>query len=76
MPECYKVRLVAQGLTQKFGSDYEIFCPVVRQESLRVLVPLSVQCGLKLHQVDVTTAFLNGNLEEEVYMAQPKGFVK
>ena len=46
------------------------------EESLRVLIALSVQYGLKLHQVDVTTAFLNGNLEEEVYMAQPNGFVK
>ena len=43
--------------------------------SLRVLIALSVQCGLKMHQVDVTTAFLIGNLEEEVYMTQPKGFV-
>lgn len=77
MPEFYKARLVAQGFIQKFGSDYdETFCPVVRQESLRVLVALSVQCGLKPHQIDVTTAFLNGNLEEEVYVAQSKGFVK
>jgi hypothetical protein len=75
--ERYKARLVAQGFTQKFGSDYDQkFCPVVRQESLRVLIALSMQCGLKLHQLDVTTAFLNGNLEEEVYMTQPKGFVK
>ena len=74
-PERYKARLVAQGFTQRFGSDYdETFCPVVRQESLRVLTALSVQHGLKLHQVDVTTAFLNGTLEE-VFMAQPKGFV-
>ena len=74
--ERYKARLVAQGFTQKYGTDYdETFCPVVRLESLRVLMALSVQYGLKLHQVDVTTAFLNGNLEEEVYMLQPKGFV-
>ena len=74
--ERYKARLVAQGFSQKYGTDYdETFCPVVRQESLRVLLALSVQYGLKLHQVDVTTAFLNGNLEEEVYMMQPKGFV-
>ena len=74
--ERYKARLVAQGYTQKYGTDYdETFCPVVRQESLRVLLALSVQHKLKLHQVDVTTAFLNGNLEEEVYMAQPEGFV-
>ena len=71
--ERYKARLVAQGYTQKYGDDY--FCLVARQESLRVLLALSVQCGLRLHQVDVVTAFLDGNLEEEVYMAQPDGFV-
>ena len=48
--ERYKARLVAQGFTQKYGSDYdETFCPVVRQESLRVLIAFSVQYGLKLH---------------------------
>ncbi len=74
--ERYKARLVAQGFTQKFGSNYdETFCPVARQESLRVLLALSVQYGLKLHQIDVAPAFLNSNLEEEVYMAQPEGFV-
>ena len=75
--ERYKARLVAQGFAQRYGSDYdETFCPVVRQESLRVLIALSVQHGLKLQQVDVTTAFLNGTLDEEVYMTQPKGFAK
>ena len=74
--ERYKARLVAQGFSQKYGDDYdEMFCPVVRLESLRVLIALAVQYGLKLHQVDVTTAFLNGELEEEVYMRQPEGFV-
>ena len=59
----------------KYETDYdETFCPVVRQESLRVLIALSVQSGLKLHQVDVTTVFLNGTLEEEVFMKQPEGF--
>jgi len=57
--------------------DYdETFYPVVRQESLRTLIAMSLQGGLKLHQVDVNTAFLNGTLEEEVYMQQPEGFVK
>ena len=73
--ERYKARLVAQGFSQRYGDDYdETFCPVVRLESLRALIALGVQYGLKLHQVDVTTAFLNGELEEEVYMRQPKGF--
>ena len=75
--ERYKARLVARGFTQKYGTDYdETFCPVVRMESLRALLALSVQLGLQLHQVDVTTAFLNGELEEEVYMQQPKGFIR
>lgn len=74
--ERYKARLVAQVFSQKFGSDYdETFCPVVRLESVRTLIAMSVQYGLQLHQVDVTTAFLNGELKEEVYMRQPEGFV-
>ena len=74
--ECYKAQLVAPGFSQRFNTDYdETFCPVVRLESFRTLVALSVQNGLKLHQVDVTTAFLNGELEEEVYMKQPPGFI-
>lgn len=73
--ERYKARLVAQGFTQQRGADYdETFSPVVRMESLRVLIALSVQFGFKLHHIDVTTAFLNGDLDEEVYMKQPKGF--
>ena len=47
----------------------------MRLESVRTIIALSVQYGLKLHQVDVTTAFLNGELEEEVFMRQPEGFV-
>lgn len=73
--ERYKARLVAQGFSQKFGLDYDkTFCPVVRFESLRTVIALAVQKGLKLHQMDVTTAFLNGELEKEVYMRQPEGF--
>ena len=73
--ERYKARLVAQGFTQKFGIDYdETFCPVVRFESVRTVIALAVQNGLKLHQMDVATAFLNGELKEEVYMKQPDGF--
>ena len=74
--KCYKARLVAQAFSQKFGTDYDkMFCPVVRLESFRTLVALAVQHGLKLDQVDVTTAFLNGELKEEVYMKQPPDFI-
>ena len=74
--ERYKARLVAQGFSQKYGLDYdETFSPVVRPESIRTVIALAVKKGLKLHQMDVTTAFLNGELEEEVYMKQPEGFV-
>ena len=74
--ERHKARLVAQGFSQKLGSDYDgTFCPVVRFESVRTVIALAVQNGLKLHQIDVTTAFLNGELEEEVYTKQPEGFV-
>ena len=74
--ERHKARLVAQGFSQKFGLDYdETFCPVVRHESIRTVIALAVQHGLKLHQLDITTAFLNGKLDEEVYMKQPEGFV-
>ena len=74
--ERYKARLVAQGFSQKHGLDYdETFSPVVRFESLRTIIALAVNNGMKLHQMDVTTAFLNGELEEEVYMKQPEGFI-
>ena len=72
--ECYKARLVAQGFSQKYSDDQdETFYPVVRLESLPALI--AVQIGLKLHQVDMTTAFPNGEFEEEVYMRQPEGFI-
>ena len=74
--ERHKARLVAQGFSQKFGCDYdETFSPVIRFETVRMMIALAVQNGLKLHQMDVTTAFLNGKLEEEVYMKQPEGFI-
>ena len=73
---CSDERLVAQGYSQKFGQDYEeTFSPLVRFESIRMIISLAAQYQLKLHQMDVTTAFLNGELEEEVYMRQPEGFI-
>ena len=62
--ESYKARLVAQGFNQKYRVDYdETFCPVVRFESVRTLVALAAKHDLTLHQSDVTTAFLNGELK-------------
>ena len=75
--ERHKARLVAQGYTQRYGFDYdETFCPVVRSESVRTVIALAAHSELKLHQMDVTTAFLNGTLKEEVYMKQPEGFAE
>jgi hypothetical protein len=70
-----KSRLVAQGFSQKEGIDYEeTFAPVARLEAIRILLAFSVAKGFKLHQMDVKSAFLNGVLEEEVYVRQRPGF--
>ena len=71
----HKARLVAQGFLQKRGVDYdETFCTVVRFESVRTVIALAAKHDLKLHQLDITTAFLNGELNEDIYMKQPEGF--
>ena len=72
--ERYKARLVALGYSQQHGADYDdTFCPVVRFESVRMLIAIAVQLGLKLHQMDITAAFLNGDLKEDVYLSSPEG---
>ena len=73
--ERHKARLVAQGFTQKSGIDYdETFCPVVRFESIKLIIALAAKYNLQLHQVDITTAFLNGELEEDIFMKQPERY--
>jgi hypothetical protein len=70
-----KSRLVAQGFSQKEGIDYEeTFAPVARLEAIRILLAFSMAKGFMLHRMDVKSAFLNGLLEEEVYVRQPPGF--
>jgi hypothetical protein len=67
---------VAKDFTQKEGIDYnETFSPVSSKDSFRIIMALVAYYNLELHQTDVKTAFLNGYLYENVYMAQPKGFV-
>jgi hypothetical protein len=72
----FKVRLMAKGFTQREGIDYnETFSPVLSKDSFRIIMTLVSHYNLELHQMDVKTTFLNGDLYENAYMAQPKGFV-
>jgi transposase InsO family protein len=73
--ERYKVRLVAKGFSQKEGIDYkETFSPVSSKDSFRIVMALVAHFDFELQQMDVKTAFLNGDLTEDVYMLQPDGF--
>jgi hypothetical protein len=72
----YRARLVAKGFTQIPGIDFdETFSPVARFESLRLLLALAALEDWEIHQLDVKSAFLNGVLDEEIYMEQPQGFI-
>ena len=65
-----------KGFTQREGIDYnETFSSVSCKDSFRIIMTLMAHYDLELHQMDVKTAFLNGDLDENIYMAQPKGFI-
>ncbi|GKE09840.1 retrovirus-related pol polyprotein from transposon TNT 1-94 [Tanacetum coccineum] len=71
-----KARLVAKGCHQKEGIDFEeAFAPVARVEAIRIFVVNSANKNMTIYQMNVKTAFLNGELREEVYVSQPEGFV-
>ena len=72
----YKARLVIKGYRQKEGLDYfDTYSPVTRITSIRMLVAIAALYNLEIHQMDVKTAFLDGDLNEEIYIEQPEGFI-
>jgi len=66
---------VAKGYYQKEGIDYnETFAPVIKQQALKLFLAISVNEDAEIHHIDITTAFLNGEIDEEVYIDPPEGF--
>ena len=74
--ETFKARLVAKGYTQKEGIDHEeTFSPVAMLKFIRILLSITAHYDYEIWQMDVKTTFPNGNLDEEIYMMQPEGFI-
>jgi hypothetical protein len=75
-PPKFKARLVAKGYNQIPGVDYnDVFSPVVKHSSIRTFFSIVASHDLELEQLDVKTAFLHGEIEEDIYMDQPEGFI-
>ena len=72
----YKARLVARGFNQRAGFDYgETFSPVVKPTSIRIVLSITLFKAWPIRQLNINNAFLNGHIEEDVYMTQPQGYV-
>ena len=73
----YKARLVAKGYSRQHGIDFtEVFAPVARMDTIRMIVALAACRGWNIFQLDVKSTFLHGELSEDVYIEQPKGYMK
>lgn len=73
----YKERLVVKWYIQQYGIDYtEVFPPLVRMDIIRIIITLAAEMGWKLHQLDVKSSFLHGNLEVNIYVEQSNGYKK
>lgn len=71
----YKARLVAKGYNKRYGVDYEeVFAPVARLDTVRVILSLATRNGWTVYQLDVKSAFLHGELNEKVFVAQPPSY--
>lgn len=77
MTRSFKARLVARGFTHREGVDFnEIFSHVVKHNSITIFLAMTTLLDMELEQMDVKTAFLNGKIEEQILMTQPKGFAE
>lgn len=73
--ERFKARLVVKGFMQREGIDYqEVYAPTARTDTFRVLMAVAAELDLEVHHMDVKTAFLNGELDETLYVQSPQGF--